>query len=168
MSKEMKSNQVFDDEERHTPFQCEVCKKDFKYKQNLIVHQRIHSGRPYTCTANGCYKSYITSSNLKNHIDRVHCVAESHKCDDCNKVFQSKVSLKLHGTRVHCKRLFTCIICSKSFKESFLANFLSSPTYIYSISPPSSGASIITFTPVKQLYIIRCAVLLPNTELGPS
>ena len=39
--KDMKNSNSFD---------CDVCKKNFKYKSQLIIHKRVHAGEnPYNC-----------------------------------------------------------------------------------------------------------------------
>ena len=52
------------------PHECEVCKKKFSLKSNLIVHRRIHTGdRPFGCDI--CYKRFRQSSTRNKHL-RTH------------------------------------------------------------------------------------------------
>uniref|UniRef100_UPI00398E7642 gastrula zinc finger protein XlCGF71.1-like n=1 Tax=Pristiophorus japonicus TaxID=55135 RepID=UPI00398E7642 len=51
------------------PFKCSDVEKCFKITQDLLTHQRIHTGEPFTCPK--CAKGFTNLSNLLRH-QRVH------------------------------------------------------------------------------------------------
>ena len=52
---------------------CEVCDQSFDDFQKYRVHFRIHTGvHPYTCSSQGCGKSYISKQLLYKHNIRRH------------------------------------------------------------------------------------------------
>ncbi|XP_066961241.1 uncharacterized protein [Macrobrachium rosenbergii] len=52
-------------------FQCEFCSKNFKRKETLNVHRRIHTGeKPFPCSR--CDYASETKGNLKAHMWRKH------------------------------------------------------------------------------------------------
>lgn len=86
---------------RHTgerPYQCDLCGMSFSVSSSLIAHARKHTGErtreaahpicpsvcpshslgvfpgetPYKCTQPQCNSSFVTSSELKKHMRRLH------------------------------------------------------------------------------------------------
>ena len=67
---------------------CDVCKKSFKCKSQLIVHKRIHSGqKPYNCEV--CDKSFSQKNSVKRHM-LVHSGKKEIQCYVCGKYFSQK------------------------------------------------------------------------------
>ena len=81
---------------------------DFKCSQCL---------KPYKC--DHCQKSFMTTSNLNNHIEVVHEGCKKYKCDKCEKVFGRSNSLQIHTETVHegLKR-HKCLECGKTFGQA--------------------------------------------------
>lgn len=57
---------------------CDLCHRDFKYKQNLIRHIREkHEKREYfSCVYENCRKEFIRIGYLKVHLIKVHRLEE--------------------------------------------------------------------------------------------
>ena len=67
-------------------------------KNQLTYHMLVHTGeRQFLCDV--CNKSFKTSSNLKEHMDRMH--GSDHTCDLCDKKCPSRNALRKHKKRVH-------------------------------------------------------------------
>ena len=48
-------------------FECEFCKKTFKYKSQLVIHKRTHTEiNPYKCEF--CCKNFKQKHKLKRHM----------------------------------------------------------------------------------------------------
>ena len=48
-------------------FYCDVCKKKFKFKSQLTIHNRVHTGeKPYKCEV--CDRSCSRKGDLNRHM----------------------------------------------------------------------------------------------------
>jgi len=96
------------------PYKCTQCGAQFNFSHSLKLHVLKHAGRrPHQCQT--CFKSYLTASHLKYHVDAIHSTAKHFVCNICHKSFPYKTSYKLHR-RLHTgDRPFTCSTCGKSF-----------------------------------------------------
>ena len=121
------SNSVKD--EKNNQYQCDICKKSFARKSNLIRHKNssLHSEQAndspqekekYKCEF--CeYKTYIFDA-LNKHIDIIHLkLSKEHKtCTVCSTTFTSQHGLNLHlHTRHQVEKnlkTYRCSICNFS------------------------------------------------------
>ncbi|XP_067122570.1 zinc finger protein 271-like [Centruroides vittatus] len=68
-----------------------ITKKNFKTKQHLQRHERIHTGsKPYTCDE--CKQKFAQKGNLIAH-RRIHTGEKPYSCDNCKKKFTEKSNL---------------------------------------------------------------------------
>ncbi|XP_045146036.1 zinc finger protein 438 [Echinops telfairi] len=68
---------------------CQVCSRNFLFKQHLRDHMHTHTHRqPYSCRI--CRKTYVHSSSLSTHMKRHHGESRPKRllcCEFCAKVF---------------------------------------------------------------------------------
>lgn len=98
------------------PFACAECSARFSTKNNLVVHQRTHSGeKPYAC--NECNASFSTRGNLKRHV-KTHTGVKPWKCSHCEQCFTEKKTLVAHMRRHTGEKPYQCQVCQRRFAQS--------------------------------------------------
>lgn len=99
-------------------FDCEFCAKQFKTRNNWVIHRRRHTGeRPYSCSS--CSATYVTSGGLRQHVASVHD-GITHPCTVCGKIFKEKTGLRSHMYAHSNDGKFKhgCTFCEKSFPKA--------------------------------------------------
>ena len=121
---------------RHVqPYSCDVCRRTFTYRHNLIKHSLIHkapekfadfykekmeahvaSGKPsYKCFH--CSKIFIRKETLAKHM-KIHSGVKPFKCPTCSQSFTQNIHLKVHMRKHTGSRPFQCRECGKGFIDS--------------------------------------------------
>lgn len=97
-------------------YQCPFCARDFKTKDHVVSHIRIHTGeRPYPCDV--CGKRYRQRIDIIRHV-RIHTGEKPFNCGLCNASFNQKSNLRSH-MRIHTgERPVQCKVCGKGFSRN--------------------------------------------------
>lgn len=75
------------------PHSCQVCKRTFLRKSNLVDHLRLHANlRLYQCKV--CDKSFVQAGNFKSHM-RIHTKERPFVCTMCPKTYNQSSALKV-------------------------------------------------------------------------
>ncbi|KAI8124146.1 Zinc finger protein 208 [Lucilia cuprina] len=129
--------------ETQQTFECEICQKIFKQKQNFERHKLIHATGNKDFKCEECGKTYVLEVQLKAHVKLVHndirvcdqCGKTLHgigalkkhlkehagiekpkfPCDECGTILASSTNLKQHKAAYHNdgSTVFVCSICGK-------------------------------------------------------
>ncbi|XP_054846954.1 zinc finger protein 777-like [Eublepharis macularius] len=98
------------------PHTCAECKKSFRLKINLRLHQRTHmvGGKAGSYICGECGRGFNHHSNFLRH-QMIHTGERPYACGECGKTFIRKEHLATHG-RLHTgERPYKCPLCQKSF-----------------------------------------------------
>ncbi|XP_063983882.1 zinc finger protein 93-like [Diachasmimorpha longicaudata] len=116
-------------------FKCPTCEKLFIERSSYSCHVRQHRlrvERKYGCEE--CDASFLSSTQLKGHMEDIHVRRRDYKCNSCGKAFTSSRSLKAHEIR-HISQ--TCRECGEQFENTrILQKHL---LEIHSITTPATG-----------------------------
>ncbi|KAL0275071.1 UNVERIFIED_CONTAM: hypothetical protein PYX00_003051 [Menopon gallinae] len=106
-------------------FDCNKCKKSFKFFKCLKKHRILHENEPESficdicCNNNAKNFEFSSLKTLKSHIQRKHLqgTGGKYKCNFCNRTLISQGQLNAHFRKVHDNTGASCQVCGKSFKN---------------------------------------------------
>ncbi|XP_068115427.1 uncharacterized protein [Hyperolius riggenbachi] len=92
---------------------CSTCGKCYKWKSNLVIHERSHTGeKPYSCAE--CGKCFVQKSHLVSH-EISHNGEKPYSCAECGKCFARKPDLVQHERSHTGEKPYSCAECGKFF-----------------------------------------------------
>ena len=109
--KKKKTN--YNSEQPNIIYQCEYCEKQFKTREKVRCHTRIHTeDRNFHCEI--CGRSYRRREHLVRHYRR-HTNDRPYVCVECGKAYMRAEHLKRHSYFHSGEKPFECAVCDRSF-----------------------------------------------------
>ena len=95
-------------------FSCKICAKVFRFKSQVIEHEKlVHKGvRDYKYS--DCDKTYRRPQSLRKHIDDIH-LRFQYYCSECEKTWNSQSGFNQHTLSYHKNMTYNCEMCSDKF-----------------------------------------------------
>ncbi len=81
----------------HPRWTCTSCKKTFPHKSALFEHMRLHAKdtqKPFTCPL--CENHFYTTSQVEDHIYKIHHNTNIFSCTNCEESFTEKWKYERH------------------------------------------------------------------------
>ena len=82
------------------PVTSAQCTFEFDYPSQIKRHKETHDitlrESKFLCGEKGCGATFLTSSQLKSHMQSEHLPSRSFECKECGKAFKDASSLKRH------------------------------------------------------------------------
>ena len=86
-------------EKAGSKFKCDTCQRICLRQAYLEQHRLTHQEAQYPCRK--CSKKFVSKTNLKVHMAKMHSAQGSFPCTVCQKIFKSKLSLTHHQKYRH-------------------------------------------------------------------
>ncbi|KAJ3644571.1 hypothetical protein Zmor_022294 [Zophobas morio] len=98
-------------------YKCDFCDKEFKRKNNKVLHERReHKGEAnFVCET--CGKRFYSAPYLKRHISAIHLKLKPFACNNCDLSFSTRNSLRTHSRQHTDERPYKCDYCGEGFKQ---------------------------------------------------
>ncbi|GBN60584.1 Zinc finger protein 606 [Araneus ventricosus] len=100
-------------------FICPVCEKDFRLRDNFLIHCRPHTGeKTFGCDS---YDKIHFEKYLTHHL-QIHRGEIPFACDECEITCAKKCQLTRHSWTHNGEKPYKCPICGKTFSYSSVRN----------------------------------------------
>ncbi|XP_045195817.2 zinc finger protein 569-like [Mercenaria mercenaria] len=94
-------------------YQCEYCEKQFKTREKVRIHTKIHTEeRAFGCDI--CGSQYRRREHLVRHYRR-HTNERPYRCLECGKSYMRAEHLKRHSYDHSGEKPFECPVCPRAF-----------------------------------------------------
>ena len=108
-----KRKTTYNTEQPNIIYQCEYCEKQFKTREKVRCHTRIHTeDRNFHCEI--CGQAYRRREHLVRHY-RNHTNDRPYQCVLCGKSYMRAEHLKRHSYFHSGEKPFECAVCDKAF-----------------------------------------------------
>ena len=107
-------------------WRCNICEKEFKYKNNLKRHKsQIHEGQYKLHECEHCKATFTSLRRLGSHHRKSHPdMYEKYSCTLCDATFFHRNSIYLHMRTFHCEKQkadeiqsYKCDKCHKKYES---------------------------------------------------
>lgn len=100
------------------PQRCSACGKTFRYRSNLLEHQRLHLGEcAYHCEH--CGKGFFYLSSVLRHQRTHEPLRPELRCPTCLKAFKDPGYFRKHLAAHQGGRPFRCSSCGEGFANTY-------------------------------------------------
>ncbi|XP_073467562.1 uncharacterized protein [Aquarana catesbeiana] len=98
------------------PYSCPECGKCFSHKSNFYKHHRLHTGIKPFFFCPECGNCYSSKSQLYRH-QKLHTGEKPYSCSECGKCYIQKSDLVIHQRSHTGEKPYSCAVCGKCFAQ---------------------------------------------------